>query len=138
MYDPRHIRKMLGKLRDVAAIDDDEIGSQPSEFLLDRAMQPYFVQSSHRKRRSREERLERPQLYPNSADRSGSDALCAGLQARNIGEVLCAIAEAKDVDFVLRSEVTNFVKRGDLVAAVRRKRDAPAYIEDPHKRLALS
>ena len=36
---------------------------------------------------------------------------------------------------VLRSEVPDFVERGDLVTAIRWKGDAPAYVENPQGRL---
>jgi hypothetical protein len=38
MHDPRHTREMLRKLRHVAAVDDDKVGTQLSEILLDCAM----------------------------------------------------------------------------------------------------
>ena len=37
---------------------------------------------------------------------------------------------------VPRRKVTNSIESGDLVAAVRWKRDAPAYVKNPHRRLA--
>ena len=71
MHDPRHTREMLGKLRHIAAVDDDQVRLQLGEFAPDRAMQLCLVQSRHRKRRPREKGLESAQLYRQFADRSG-------------------------------------------------------------------
>ena len=47
MHYPRHIGEVLGELRHVAAVDDDQVGLQLSEFFLDRVMQLRLVQSRH-------------------------------------------------------------------------------------------
>src|SRR5271168_1692536 len=47
MHYPRYIGKVLGKLRHVAAVDDDQVGPQLSEFSVDRVMQLRLVQGRH-------------------------------------------------------------------------------------------
>jgi len=136
MHDPRHIRETLGKLCHIAAVDDYQIGPQFSELALDRAMQLCLVQRSHGKRHSRAERLQGSQLYRDLSDRGSANARCVSLQSGDIREVPQAVAEAEDVHFVSRGQVADLVERGDLVAAVRRKRDAPAYVKNPHRLLA--
>jgi len=44
---PRHIGKVLGKLRHVAAVHDDQVGPQLGEFSTDGVMQLRLVQSRH-------------------------------------------------------------------------------------------
>ena len=54
---PWHIREMLGELRDVAAVNNDQIGRQFVKFLSDGGVQPGFIESCHRERLSDEQRL---------------------------------------------------------------------------------
>ena len=54
LHDPRHLREMLGILRDIAAIDHDQIGLQLGKFLSDDIVQLRFVERCHRKRASHE------------------------------------------------------------------------------------
>jgi hypothetical protein len=47
MHDPRNVGEVRGKLRHVAAVDDDQVGPLLNEFFLDGVMQLRLVQSRH-------------------------------------------------------------------------------------------
>ena len=47
MHYPRHIGEVIGKLRHVAAVDDDQVGPQLSEFYLDGVVQLRLIQGRH-------------------------------------------------------------------------------------------
>ena len=49
----RPFEEVLAKLRHIAAVDDDQVGLQLSEFPPDRAVQLCLVQRRHRERRNR-------------------------------------------------------------------------------------
>jgi len=50
LHDAWHTREMLGKLRHIAAIDDDEVGPQFVKFFPYRGMQFGLIEGRHRER----------------------------------------------------------------------------------------
>src|SRR6516162_7068954 len=133
MHDPRHIGEVFGKLRHVAAVDDNQIRSPLGEFPLNCVMQLYLIQSKYRKRRPPEEGFERAQFYCQLADRRGTDGVYIRLQARDVGKVTGTIAEAEDMHYVPRGKVADLVERGYFVATVGWKRDPSAHVKNSHK-----
>src|SRR5277367_897963 len=96
-------------------------------------MQFRHVEGGHRKRPSRQERLERSELAPHPAHRSGGNAFGMCTQSGNVIEIGDTVAKTEDVHLVLLREMTNFIKSRDFVAAIRWERYALAHEEDSHR-----
>ena len=133
LHDPWHLRKVLGELRHIAAVDDDQVRTQFVKFSPDRGVQLRLVEGRHRERFSTEQRLERPQLDRQRIYRSSSNACHILPKAGDVVEVLRPVAETEDMHLVPGREVTDLVEGGDLVAAVRRERDTPTDKENSHR-----
>jgi hypothetical protein len=127
------VRKVLGELRHIATVDDDQVGTQFVKFPPDGGVQLRLVEGRHRERLPGKQRLQRPQLYRQRIYRSSSNATRILPELRDVVEVLRPIAETEDMHLVPGRQVTDLVEGGDLVAAVRRERDTPADKENSHR-----
>src|SRR5882724_1129437 len=128
---------MAGKLRDIAAVDHDQVRFQFDEFSLDRAMQLRLGKGGHRERPPCDKRCERTQLARPPIQRDSGYAPRIIAEPGNVIEIAATVAEAEDVDLVLCREVTDLVEGGDFVTPVRRERHPLAYEENSHRRTSV-
>src|SRR6266403_5631372 len=99
-------------------------------------MQFRLGKGRHGKRSAGDERPERTQLARPPIQRDSSYAPRIIAQARQVIEIAATVAEAEDVDLVLRREVADLVEGGDFVTPVRRERHPLAYEENSHRRIS--
>src|SRR4029077_2764 len=97
-------------------------------------MQFRLGKGRHGERPPGDKRPERTQLAHPRLQRDSGHALRIITQARQVIEIAATVAEAEDVDFVLRREVADLVEGGDFVTPVGRERHALAYEEYSHRR----
>src|SRR5271166_4517313 len=73
----------------------------------------------------------RGDLPPDHGDRR--NARCIAAKTGNIIEILSTVGETEDVHLMLCREMADFIEGGDLIPAVRRKRDTLAHKEYSHQ-----
>src|ERR671930_558074 len=105
---------MLGELRHIATVNEDQVWPQLVEFLPDCGVQLGLVQRRHRKRLAGEERLQGAPHDLGGADRNSRYASRVFAQTLDIVEIPCAIAEAEHMHLMARRKVLYLGEGRDL------------------------